>query len=500
MKLNKVQNEFLGCTSAIAVDSQEQFMKLREWMAIQNLFLQDGTPVTQLNVDVTDKRVAFYRDDLGMFVGHDHPANIGMNYSIKEFKEAFPDTENYEQRSLFGGDEVASIRPPEDDLIVDPMGEDVIDQEVKEVQNELSLVEALNKLEVGSVTPATIAGNVVEFKEVVINAISRYKNIVVNQDNFKELTKTRAELNSKKSAISKNKKSIENEALKEVKKVSDAMTDIIKAIDNVIKPLDNEIKDFESKEKEALKQKLMEKTINPTLDMLLKQKMLDEDTRKEFSFKPAWTNASSFTKTGNLTKKVTDEINAELNRTVELYSQKQKDIETIKSTVEQLALAHKLNAQLNADTYISLYQKGSSMPEVQQRINQDVEMIKNAIQKEVNKKAQETVSNQQKVKELQNHQTNENVSQAKEKQSNVTVLTDEKTGEIVAKGNNHQILANIVETPERSKEKEYKYIYTFSGSFGAIKTFSNFLKLLSMLFADFKYEGKKVEEKKNGTE
>src|SRR5699024_7916623 len=152
---------------------------------------------------------------------------------------------------------------------------------------------------------------------------------------------------------------------------------------------DSEIKGFEAKEKEALKQKMMETTINPTLDMLIKQEMLDDDTRKEFTFKPSWTNASAFTKTGNLTKKTTDEINAELNRIVELYQQKQKDIETIKSTVTQLSIAHGLDAQLNADTYVELYKKGTSMPDIQQRINRDVEMIKNAVQKEADKKAQE---------------------------------------------------------------------------------------------------------------
>ena len=115
--------------------------------------------------------------------------------------------------------------------------------------------------------------------------------------------------------------------LKEINEVYDAMTDIIKAIDDVVGPLDSEIKGFEAKEKEALKQKMMETTINPTLDMLIKQEMLDDDTRKDFTFKPSWTNASAFTKTGNLTKKTTDEINAELNRIVELYQQKQKDIE-----------------------------------------------------------------------------------------------------------------------------------------------------------------------------
>lgn len=489
MQLNKVQNEFLGCTSAIVVDSQEQFLKLKEWMGIQNLFLQDGTPVTQLNTDVTNKRVAFYRDDIGMFVGYDHPANIGMNYSIKEFNEAFPEAESYEQRSLFGGDDAASIRPPEDDLVADPM-EDTVETEVKEIQNELSLAETLNQLEVGTITPAKITGNVIEFKDTVINAISKYKNIVVTQDNFKELTDTRADLNNKKKIITENRKNIKNAALEEVSKVYDAMTDIINTIDDVVGPLDSEIKGFEAKEKEALKQKMMETTINPTLDMLIKQDMLDEDTRKKFTFKPSWTNASSFTKTGNLTKKVTDEINAELNRIVEFYQQKQKDIETIKSTVNQLAIAHGLDAQLNADTYVELYKKGTSMPDVQQKINSDIKIIKKAVAKEADKKAQEIVSKQQTVQQEQNTEIMENGTQKQTNQSNITILTDDKTGEVLAKGNDYQILAQITKTPEKFEGKTYEYTYSFSGSFGTIKTFSNILKLLSMMFKDFRYERK----------
>ena len=481
MQLNKVQNEFLGCTTAIAIENQEQFLKFREWMAIQNLFLQDGTPVTQLNVD-TSKRVAFYRDDLGMFVGYDHPANILMNYSIKEFKEAFPDAEDYEQRSLFGNDDSPGIKPPEEDLIIDPM-EDAIEVENREVQDELSLAETLNKLEIGSITPATITGNVIEFKNTVINAINQYKNIVVTQENFKELTDTRADLNNKKNVITENRKNIKKKALEEVDKVYDAMTDIIKAIDDVVGPLDSEIKGFEAKEKEALKNKIMENTINPMLNMLVDKKMIDEDIKALFEFNKSWTNASTFTKTGNLTKKTENEINAELERLVNLYQQKVNDIETIKSTVVQLASAHELDAQLNADTYIELYKKGASMPEVQERINSDIRTIKDAIQKEA-QKAQNMVSQEQEIK------CSENIPTTPINQSNTTILSDEKTGEVLAKGNDHQILASVVSTPDKYNNRTFEYTYSFSGSFGTIKTFSNILKLLSMMFKDFKYERK----------
>lgn len=483
MGMTKGQNEFLGAVSAIVVATQEQFEKLREWLAIKNKFLSDGTPVTQLNVQV-NKPIAFYIDMLGSYVGYGNVEDIERNYNIISFNDAF-----MEQRNLFGGDDAPGIRQPEDDLVVNPM-EDTIEPEVKEVQNELSLAETLNQLEIGTITPAKTTGNIIEFKDTVINAINKYKNIVVTKDNFKQLTDTRADLNNKKKVITENRKNIKNKALEEVNKVYDAMTDIIKAIDGVVSPLDADIKKFEEQEKEASKQKLFDKVINPMLNMLVEKKMLDEDTKALFEFNKSWTSASALTKTGNLTKKTENEINAELERLVNLYQQKINDIETIKSAVVQLASAHGLDAQFKADTYIELYKKGSSMPEVQQRINHDVEMIKTAIQKEAAKKAQEIVSNQHKEQHEQSHKVAENTSPTQEKQSNITILTDDKTGEVLAKGNDQQILASIVSTPDKYDGKTFEYTYSFSGSFGTIKTFSNILKLLSMMFKDFKYERK----------
>lgn len=476
MEMTKAQNEFLGAVSAIVVENQAQFEKLKEWLAIKNKFLSDGTPVTQLNVQIKTP-LAFYIDMLGNYVLYDSVETVERNYTLRSFDDAF-----IEQRTLFGGDDAPGIRPPEEDLIIDPM-EDAIEVENREVQDKLSLAETLNKLEIGSITPATITGNIIQFKDTVINAINKYKNIVVTKDNFKELTETRADLNNKKKVITENRKNIKKKALEEVDKVYDAMTDIIKAIDDVVGPLDSEIKGFEAKEKEALKNKIMENTINPMLNMLVDKKMIDEDIKALFEFNKSWTNASTFTKTGNLTKKTENEINAELERLVNLYQQKVNDIETIKSTVVQLASAHELDAQLNADTYIELYKKGASMPEVQERINSDIRTIKDAIQKEA-QKAQNMVSQEQEIK------CSENIPTTPINQSNTTILSDEKTGEVLAKGNDHQILASVVSTPDKYNNRTFEYTYSFSGSFGTIKTFSNILKLLSMMFKDFKYERK----------
>lgn len=485
MQLNKIQNEFLGCISAIVVENNEQFMRFKEFLGINNLFLSDGTPAAQLNINADGKRTAFYRDDLGMFVGYDHPANVGTNYSLHEFNEAF-----YEQRTLFGESGSPGIKMPENDLIVDPMEDDVIDADVKEVVNELTLVEALNQLEVGTITPAEATGNIIERKDIVINAISKYKGIVVTKENFKELTDTRADLNSKKKILTDNRKSIKEKALENVNKVWDAMTDIIKAIDEVVKPLDDDIKKFEEQEKEAQKKKMYDETINPMLNMLVEKNMIDEDIKMQFTFNPAWLNKSAVTKTGNLTKKTMEEMNTELERLVNLYDQKKNDIATIESTIKQLSIAHNLDEEaLKADTYIELYKKGTPMPQVQERINQDIEMIKKTVEKEAEKKAQELTSQQQNMKQVQHiNEDNAPVEAENKNCGPVETVVDDKTGELYAKGDSSKIMALVIQTPDKYAGKIFSYTYTFSGSFGAIKTFSNILKLLSKILKDFKYE------------
>lgn len=476
MERNNVQSEFLGCMSAIVIETQAQFEKLKEFMGIKNLFLSDGTPVTQLNLNV-DKRIAFYRDELGMFVAYDHPANVGCNYSLKEFNQAFE-----EQLNLFGDNSTGVIRQPDETLISD----DPIEAETKEIKNEVSLSETLNQLEIGSVTPATVTGNIIEFKDTVIKAINKYKGIVVTKDNFLDLTTTRADLNNKKAVITENRKNMKKEAMKNVDIVYNAMGEIVKAIESIVEPLNADIKKFEDEEKKVVKQDMIDKTINPMLQMLIKNNMIDEPISKKFQFDMNWTNKGAFTSKGELTKKTKDAISAEMERLTNLFTQQENDIATIESTVKQLSLAHKLDAELNADTYIELYKKGTPMPAVQERMNQDIEVVKKTVDAAVEKKTQNIQSQQQTSQGGQHVENIQNVADTK----NVTILSDEKTGEVLAKADNQKLMALVVSTPEKHQGKTFEYTYSFSGSFGAIKTFSNILKLLSMMFKDFKYERK----------
>ncbi len=495
--MNNLQNEFIGSTSAVRICNEYELKTLKEFLGIKNMFDKSGNIAAQITA--RKYPIVFYRDVVGYYIDQAEEQEVkDMKYKVVSFQEMFPPV--VEQRSLFGGENAPGLRQPDEDLIQpepldpieDPMSDSIIDTEPK-VVNELSLAETLNQLQVGSIVPATITGNILEFKDSVIHAINKYKGIVVTKDNFKEVTVTRADLNNKKKEITNNRKNIKNEALKNVNEVYDAMTDIIKAIENVVDPLDKDIKSFEELEKKELEKKLMESTINPVLEILIKNNQLDSEMAEKFTFNKAWTNASAWTKTGNLTKKTESEINAELERLTNLYQQKQNDIETIKSTVSQLAIARNVEGSLNADTYIELYKKGAAMPQVQERINQDLEMIKKVAEQHAQKeveKVQKIQSEQHSSQQAQQQENIQNVSNSQENQDEMINLIDDKTGELLAKGNDRGLSVKIIQTPEKYQGKIYEYTYSFRGSFGAIKTFSNILKLISMMFKDFKYEKK----------
>lgn len=474
--MNTIQNEFLGGTSAIVVETQEQFNKLKEFMGMKNLFLSDGTPAGSMNMMIDGKRVAFYRDVIGMYVVYSHPADCD-GYKICEFKDAFSEQsteQRVEQRSLFGGDDAPGIKQPDEDLVVGPMEADY-----KEVENEISLKEALNQLTIGTVTHAKCDGNLLEFKDKVIDVINKKENLVITRDNFVESKEVVTDLNTKAKTLKEQRALFNKEVKKFTDPYSSAFSEVINAIENVANKLKSNIKVFEDEEKEELKKKIYETQFNPMLQMLVSKEMITEEISQKFEFKESWLNKSSFTKTGDFVKKIKDEINAEFERLCKMYESEKKDIETIQSTIKQLSLAHNLDTELNADTYIALYKSGVPMPQINERINQDIATIKKAVDKQV-EKAQEQIQHQQVEQQPIEQETADT--------SNLTILEDEKTGEVLAKGNEHQVLAMVAKTPKHHEGKVWEYTYTFKGTYGPIKTFSNILKLLSKMFPDFEYK------------
>ena len=133
---------------------------------------------------------------------------------------------------------------------------------------------------------------------------------------------------------------------------------------------------------------------------------------------------------------------------------------------------------------VEIYEKGKTMPEIQQMLNEDIERLTKAMEKQIEKKAQELASKAQTLKDEEDVQGEEKVSS----NQNIIPLMDEKTGEVVAKYNGRQILAEMAVAPAGYEGKDFSYTYSFSGPCAVIMTLNRFLKLLSKVFPQFKYE------------
>lgn len=470
--MNQIQNEFLGSMSAIVVESHEQLQKLKEFMGMKNLFLSDGTPVTQLNMNVLDP-IAFYRDTLGRFVGYDSPNVVGMNYTLHNFNEAFN-----EQATLFGDNSTGIVQQPDETLVSDAP----IDVEVKEVKNEVALNDMLNKIEIGTLTPAKCDGPLLDCKDEIISFISQYENIIVTKDNYSNLKEnTVSKFNKKIDDLKKSRASFNNEVKKFTEPYSKAFSEIINAIENINNSLKNQIKVFEDEEKEERIKEFFKTHIMPELMTCFENGSISQKQVQEFKFNDKWLNKDALTDIGNLRKKTSDAIKAEIKRLIDEYTQEKNDIATIESTVKQLAIARGVNGSLNADTYVELYKKGTLMPEIQERINQDIAIIKKTVDSAVQKQTQNIQSQQQTSQDKHQVENIQNIADTK----NVTILSDEKTGEVVAKGDEQKMM--VLVGGSKTNTNIYQYVYNFSGDIRAMTTFNRFIKLLAKMF-NFKAE------------
>lgn len=490
MLKKKIERDFMDSICAIEISDQNELEEFKNFLGVSNIFTKDGGIASQIKCTFP---TIFYMNSTVVPKYLDTASREYLEkymYRVYKYSEACEVQE--QQMNFFGGEDAFGIKQPDESLLNDTS----IEADVKIVENELSLNEAFNSIVVGEVVPAEITGYSSEVKDIIINEVSKYKNTVVTADNYNDLEKeTLKDLRGKQKDIESARAKFKKKALEKVDVYVADMTEIINTLKDVISTVKGNVEVFVDEENKRIKNTLLNEFINPTLDIMLANGVVDEKTRAEFQFNDRWLNKSARTSTGNLTKKTTDEINAELNRLAEMYAQKQRDIETIKSTVENLANAHGVDKEaLKADTYIDLYNSGFDMPKVQQRINIDLENIKRAVERE-KEKARVEIENKHKeaiqsenTQQVQNTVIEENHSQTVETEEKKKYMqhVDEKTGEVIGESNNDELALKIVDTPEQLKDKTYTYTYEFSGDYGAIKTFSNILKILEKI-SNFKY-------------
>lgn len=488
MLKEKIKKDFLDSKCAVSIQNENELEEFKVFLGVSNIFTKDGMIASQLKC--TGYPTIFYINPTG--------APRYLDTASREYLEdylyrvwPYSEAKQPEQMNFFGEETAPGIKQPDESLLNDdPMADEPIETEAKVVENELSLNEAFNSIVVGEVVPAEITGYSSEVKDIIINEVSKYKNTVVTVDNYSDLEKeTLKDLRGKQKDIESARAKFKKKALEKVDVYVADMTEIANTLKDVIQTLKGNIDVFVEEENKRIKNDLLSEFINPTLDIMVANGAIDEKTRAEFQFNDRWLNKSARTSTGNLTKKTTDEINDELNRLAEMYAQKQKDIATIKSTIDMLVARDNIDKNvLKVDTYIELYNSGYDLPTIQQRINDDEANIKSAIEREKEKARVEAENKQRGDIQSENvqHMTEEKIAESgPQSQNEMFNVIDDKTGEVVAVGNSQQIKVKI--GGNKAVTNTYEYIYCFNGNLQSMVTFNRVIKLLAKMFG-FKAE------------
>lgn len=445
-----VQELFLNGQAAIAVASQSDFLKIKEWMSINNLFLSNGEPASHL--DFIDGLNVIWRNENGTYeycAAEQKPISISTLCSASEL-----------------------VQEPKSQELTTP------------VELEMKVV---------SITPAVIDSNIKEFKKVIIPAVQKYKNIVVTQDNYKEVKKTLANINNSSKQINSYKVDVKKKANAPVIEFEDDVKEILSAYNEVVEPIKKAITKFENEAKEKKRTEYMAE-ITEMKAVAVAGGYLTQKYADQFEFDESWLNSSCSK------KKMITEANKQL---LELMDQEKKDKEIRQNNINALKATH-ANAlrvagldieEVNSQKYIDLLDQGMNVPQIIKYINEDVDDLAKTVNKEANKKVEEV--KQQVVQEMKQETKNKAVeivikpAQELVQEDVKTPVVEEKTGEMIGFYTEDKVVAKI--QPNQAPGRTFRYEYMFEGDEGVIKTLAKIMIILSKLNSTFKFSGKMVK-------
>lgn len=483
--MNKSQNEFLGCTAAVRISNQEEFEKLKEWMSINNLFLEDKEHVSKMKYPGTGMTIGIARavDTMLVFWAPILDIDGYIFYSIRDFFKE----ENQQEKVIEANA--------------------VVTNEVVEVTKEMLALEVKEK-PAGSMIESNI-DNIVK----LIPAIESKKNVVVTKDNYKEFTKKgeglvpsyRKEAKEMKSNLLAIKKSY----IEPFDIFADKVNLVINALNSTADEVAKNCNIFEQERKEALR-KERQADIDQLKGYLIGKDLISKEYADKFVFDESWLNVSKSK------KKFQEEVEKQFNELIEKEKIDKQNISMIESSiVNQCKLTGLDPETIDRSKYLRMLNNNENLGDIVATITIEIDAIKKnrdiALAKQKEEQAKELerqnkLAEQEKQRALEEQQRKFEAQQKdKEKEEKQAqsmkyvdtqnrVHTIEKTGEVYAVSNDDAIKIKK-QAMQGDPNKIWSYEYKFEGDYAAILTFSRFLKALSEVYPSFKYEAVKTTEK-----
>lgn len=227
--------------------------------------------------------------------------------------------------------------------------------------------------------------------EKLVNQVTEtYSSLIFTDDNIPEAKTARADLNKVFKALDDQRKDVKNKYNEPLKAFEQKINSYKNQIKEVSEKIGTGISEYEEKQKEIRSEKLLE-----TLSEMAPNYNVEVAA---VEVKASWLNQSSFTKKGELTKKVLEEIAEQMT----LIAKEQQRIVDDKKIIFNYAKA----VNLDADGWANWIDKGHTAAEVMKQIDQAVADKKAREEKEeADRKAREEY--EQAMKELRQKQVDD---------------------------------------------------------------------------------------------
>ncbi len=450
---------FIDGKIAVITYQEEEFNHIKEYLSINNMFLQNGEPVSKMKFSGVPS-IVFVKQN----IVHHKPFNEVNEETLSrciKYQSVAKDIEDVVVPSV---EEPAPQQQEEQPFTpaYDSQPIDAVVEEKEEVVHEVATDVQLK----ADAAVAEITSNIKEFKENVIPKIKERANLVITRDNIKFAKDEMAKLNKNKKLMKEDCSNLKLKILSNFNEYEKEIKEVEKVIDNVVSTMKSSIIVFEEEDLK-LRKKEKETYIHEQLDKAIQEGLPKEFAGRFEGNKKCWEN-----KTYQVTK-FKQEVEAEINRLKEAYDRLIKSHESIKSFIEVQCKSAGIEP-LDSANYIKFLDNGSDIADVMNAVTRDIQNIQFNIERAKNKALEE-----QRAKEQQFVEQSQNVAPRSVISNTEVSKQDKEVAQEEIQSDAPRIIQSLAETPKGHEGDKYEYTFRIAGDFGTVKTVSEFLSKLT---------------------
>lgn len=460
-------NKLLGGYAAIRINSPEEFEQVKEILSIKNCFLMSGEPISKMNYPGAIS-FALYRADDGYFYWT-YVKDIDIQkYELITIKDLNIEN-NFDNNN-------------HDDIIEAQI---ISEKETKDINEKNMTLTVLNKPE-----SAGIQSNVNDLV-ALIPAIEDKANIVVTEENYKDFIAKGdgivPTLRKYAKTLREEKKKIKDAYMQSFDEFSNNVDQVINALEMTAKKIDSDVKIFIDKQKETLRKERLNE-IDKFKENLIENNEISKDYADKFVFDEKWLNANCSNKKF---KEEMEEQFKKLIEKEKLDKQNIELLET--TIINTCSIAGIDDSLVKRDKYKTLIKIGQNLGEVTKMITDDINALKKQKEALLEQQKRETQLKQQKKDEQTKtfeNKTHLGLSgdiSIKQEKSNDQIF--KRGDEVIGKTNGNYIITEIKHVnDEKFQGKTWTKTFEFTGDLASLQMLNRYMEILKKFNNTFDFK------------